>query len=169
MRLHDTLTGQDVWKKEYPAESAAVRSFTPEYAAAVSPDGKFEVLAVKTGKSVFAGQIDAANAAAHARDLQKPVLLADGERFYLVLNKGGNPNPNRNYGVVPEVHRRDRGRLLLRPGDRQAAVVHRQAVPRTSNCWWTASPKCRPWWRARRSSPTTAPASTSTRDHRGQG
>lgn len=97
LRLYDPLTGKDIWRKDYPGESSVLRSIAPEYAAAIKPDGKFEVLAIKTGKPVFAGQVDAANVAAHTKELQKPVLLADAERFYVVLNNGKSANPNRNY------------------------------------------------------------------------
>ncbi len=97
LRLYDPLTGKDVWKKDYPAEATVVRSLAPEFVAAIEPGGRFDVLAVKTGKVVFQGQIDKANVAAHAKELQRPVLLVDDARFYLVLNTGKNANPNRYY------------------------------------------------------------------------
>jgi outer membrane protein assembly factor BamB len=100
LRLYDPLTGQDVWSKGYPADAAVLHSHLPEVTGAIKADGAFEVLAIKTGKPVFAGQIDKGNAADHAKDLVKPVLLGDGERFYLVLNKAGNANAGRNYNYM---------------------------------------------------------------------
>jgi outer membrane protein assembly factor BamB len=97
VRLYDPLTGKDLWKKDYPSEAAVLRSLTPEFVAAMEPDGRFDVLSVKTGKPVFQGQIDKANVNTHAKELQRPVLLVDDARFYLVLNTGKNANPNRYY------------------------------------------------------------------------
>lgn len=97
LRLYDPLTGRDIWKKTFSAGSTVLESIDPEFTSAIQPDGKFEVLAVKSGKLVFSGSIDAANVPAHTKDLQKPVLLVDRERFYLVLNTNKSANAQRNY------------------------------------------------------------------------
>jgi tetratricopeptide (TPR) repeat protein len=97
VRLYDPLTGKDVWRKDYPGESSVLRSIAPEFVGAIEPDGRFDVLSVKSGKVAFQGQIDKANAATHAKELQRPVLLVDDARFYLVLNTGKNASPNRYY------------------------------------------------------------------------
>lgn len=97
LRLYDPLTGKNIWSRDYAAKSSVLRSTDQSLTAMISPNGKFEVVDVKSGRVVFTGQIDTANVAAHARELQRPVLLVDRQRFYLVLNNGKSANPNRYY------------------------------------------------------------------------
>jgi outer membrane protein assembly factor BamB len=94
LRLYDPLTGTDVWKKDYPAAGTALLKTTdPETTGALAPDGKFEVLETRTGKSLFKGQVDPDRVAAHMKTasgemaVTGPVLLDDAERYYLFLNR----------------------------------------------------------------------------------
>ena len=97
LRLYDPLTGQDVWRKEYPAKALFLKTFDRDLTGCLTPDGKFEILAARTGKTLLQGGLDPERAAAHMKspggaEVTSPVLLADAERFYLFLNRNQDPN-----------------------------------------------------------------------------
>lgn len=110
IRLYDPLVGKDIWKKDYAAmpepddyksrglefngQAKLIKTFTNDLTGAFQRDGKFELLDVNTGKVVFKSAIDAENADLHAGSTGLPVLLADSERYYLVLNKNADNNRN---------------------------------------------------------------------------
>jgi hypothetical protein len=103
LRLYDPLSGADVWKKEYPAAGTVLlKTLDPETTGVLSPDGKFEVLQTRTGKSLFKGAVDADRVNAHmktasgAMAVTSPVLLADADRYYVFLNR----NPDAGRGPV---------------------------------------------------------------------
>jgi hypothetical protein len=91
LRLYDPLAGKDVWRKEFPRDTVLIKTLDPELTGAMMSDGTFEVLSARTGQSVFRGGIDKDRAAAHMSDPAggrvSPLILADGERFYLFLNR----------------------------------------------------------------------------------
>ncbi|CAN5220212.1 hypothetical protein BH11PLA2_BH11PLA2_02990 [soil metagenome] len=113
LRLYDPLTGKDLWKKEYEpvpepedyksrglefnGQAKLIRTFTGDITGAFRRDGSFEVLNVRTGAVLFKGQIDKANAELHAGMAGQPTLLADADRYYLILNKTADPNGRNNY------------------------------------------------------------------------
>ena len=107
LRLVDPTTGRDVWKQEAPATSLVLKTLDPELCGFLNQDGTFEVFESRTGKSLLKAGVDADRVDAHLKDetgkfaVTKPLLLADGERFYLFLNR--DPKPNNNvpfYGGV---------------------------------------------------------------------
>ncbi len=111
LRLYDILDGKDVWAKQYPAESAVFETVDPDLTGVVSGDGKIEVLAARTGKSLFAAAADAKKVKEHVQDekgkfdVVKPLLMADGERYFMFLNrdqaKNNNGNSAENSGASP--------------------------------------------------------------------
>ena len=98
LRLYDPLAANDIWKKEYPADATLLKSYVPDSVAMLKVDGRFDVLANATGKVQFEGRIDEANLAAHMKGLHVPILVADGERYYVVLNRTANANRQVNWG-----------------------------------------------------------------------
>lgn len=100
LRLYDILDGKDVWAKQYPADSAVFETVDPDLTGVVSGDGKIEVLAARTGKPLFAGAVDAKKVKEHLHDekgkfdVVKPLLMADGERYYTFLNQDVAKNNN---------------------------------------------------------------------------
>jgi outer membrane protein assembly factor BamB len=95
-RLHDPLTGKDVWSHTSSAKSVVFKSYHDDFTGVVTETGEIRVLNSKTGQDVGTFQVDAENVSAHTKDLEQPYLLADEERFYFMLNRKGAQNQNRN-------------------------------------------------------------------------
>src|SRR5690606_26471793 len=97
LRLYDPLTGEDVWKREFPGQALLLKTLDTNLTGCLTPDGKFEVLAVRTGETMFKGGIDADRVDSHIKGpdgkvvVTNPVLLADPDRFYLFLNREAGP------------------------------------------------------------------------------
>ncbi|HET6572903.1 MAG TPA: PQQ-binding-like beta-propeller repeat protein [Fimbriiglobus sp.] len=98
LRLYDPLTGKDVWKKAYPAPgSVLLKTTDPESTGVLAPDGTFEVLATRTGQSLFKGAVDPGRVDDHMQTaagvmaVTEPLLLADADRYYLFLNRPPEP------------------------------------------------------------------------------
>jgi outer membrane protein assembly factor BamB len=93
LKLYDILDGKDVWAKQYPADSAVFDPVDPTLTGVVSADGDVEVLDARTGKPLLTAKVDAGRAAEHLKDdkgkfaVVKPLLMADGERYYVFLNR----------------------------------------------------------------------------------
>jgi outer membrane protein assembly factor BamB len=100
LRLYDCLEGKDVWSKEYPADSAAFDTLDPELTGVVTAEGKIDILNARTGTPLQQVTVDAKKVDEHVKDtkgkfnLARPLLLADGDRFYTFLNRDGRNNPN---------------------------------------------------------------------------
>jgi outer membrane protein assembly factor BamB/tetratricopeptide (TPR) repeat protein len=79
LRLHDVLTGKDVWEKKFPAGSRAVRSEDPSLAAVVDPDGRVSILDAASGRRLTSVTMN-------PKDLNKGTqlrLLQDRAQFYI--------------------------------------------------------------------------------------
>lgn len=99
LRLYDVLTGQDVWKKEYPEKSLTLKTLEPDVTGCLAPNGAMEVLNSRTGEVLFKAKLDADRAEAHLKNVTEPLLLSDAERYFLFLNRGdGNHQPA--YGTM---------------------------------------------------------------------
>jgi outer membrane protein assembly factor BamB len=103
LRLYDPLSGADVWTKEFPtAGTVLLKTLDPETTGVLAPDGKFEVLQTRTGKTLFKGAVDADRIDDHMKTasgtmaVTSPILLADADRYYLFLNR----NPDAGRGPV---------------------------------------------------------------------
>jgi hypothetical protein len=108
LRLYDILEGKDVWAKEYPAESVPFKSFDPEFCGVVTPEGKIQILASRTGKVLLDSKVEDKSKTEHLQVAGKfavlnPVLLTDGERFFAFLNRDdkGQNNPANYWGNMP--------------------------------------------------------------------
>jgi outer membrane protein assembly factor BamB/tetratricopeptide (TPR) repeat protein len=115
LRLYDPLTGHDVWKKSYPAKSQTVRTLDPELTGCLTPDGKLELLASRTGEVISSAELDGAYKATHlpadpgigrsANTVNAPTVLLDADRVYLFLNRLDNSARNPNGFFAPGVRR----------------------------------------------------------------
>jgi outer membrane protein assembly factor BamB len=97
LRLYDPLTGKDVWRKTYDPGSVLLSTIDTSLTGEVRPDGRFEVLDALTGKVLFEGKTDADKVADHVKGLQSAQLLADADRYYLLLNNNRPANNRINY------------------------------------------------------------------------
>jgi outer membrane protein assembly factor BamB len=104
MRLYDILTGKDDWRKEIEGNALLLRCEDPGLTGYVSDKGDVVVFSVKDGKEVFAGKLDEKKLAEHMAKVESPVLLADRERFYVMLNRPlENNNFNQNPSLTPGI------------------------------------------------------------------
>jgi outer membrane protein assembly factor BamB len=88
LRLYDLATGKDVWKKTFPAKAVPIASpLSADWGGYLKPDGTAEVFSVKTGETVAALKLDPKNAEAQLKVCVGAQLLADADRFYLILDR----------------------------------------------------------------------------------
>jgi len=102
IKLYDVIEGKAKWSREFPEGSYAFKSYEPETIAVLNKDGKMEVLASRTGKTLVKGAVPADKLQAHLEEKGKfaatnPILLADAERFYLFLSKPANNQAQVNW------------------------------------------------------------------------
>jgi outer membrane protein assembly factor BamB/tetratricopeptide (TPR) repeat protein len=104
LRLYDVLTGKDVWKQEFAANSIALRSEDPSLAGALEPNGDVTVINLNTRKVLMKFINKDSDPLLQLRpeqltNLQEVHLLNDREHFYLLLNKA----PEQGVNVIPYV------------------------------------------------------------------
>ncbi|MCS7045442.1 MAG: PQQ-binding-like beta-propeller repeat protein [Gemmataceae bacterium] len=125
LRLYDILSGKDVWSRTFTGPVSVLKTEDPTLTGVIdSATGKVMVLESATGKELLSS-----NVVQHRitlddlKNLQSPLLLADRERFYVMLNQaidtnkvgGGVLHNNFNNGLrclpvngwVVAFHRRD--------------------------------------------------------------
>lgn len=100
LRLYDLATGKDVWKKEYEAKAVPITSpLNADWTGFIKPDGTAEVFSVRTGETVATLKIDAKNLEAHVTPCVGAQVLADNDRFYLILDR--DPSAASTNGTRP--------------------------------------------------------------------
>jgi outer membrane protein assembly factor BamB len=57
--LYDPLTGKDVWKHDFPANTRSLKSYDDDLTGALGPDGKVVVLDAHTGRKVMEAEVEA--------------------------------------------------------------------------------------------------------------
>ncbi len=90
-RLYDTVTGKDVWRKEFGAGAIPVKTQNPEWVGFVLTTGELTVLSGRTGEPVGGGRVDEFKREEHMKGCTEAVLLHDAERFFLVLDRESGP------------------------------------------------------------------------------
>jgi outer membrane protein assembly factor BamB len=93
VRLYDLYTGKDVWKRDLEADGWVLKSEDEAYTGYVTRAGDVVVLNAADGKDVFRAKLDPARVAKHTEKVNEVLLFADGERFFVMLNRpheGGN-------------------------------------------------------------------------------
>ena len=100
LRMYDLATGKDVWKKEFDAKAIPISApLNSEWTGFVKADGSAEVFSVKTGASVAKFQIDPKNAEAQLKSCNGAQVLADADRYYLILDR--DPSAGSTNGTRP--------------------------------------------------------------------
>ncbi len=89
LRLYDVLTGKDLWKETFPANSTALKTEDPDLAGMVEPDGKVRVFNLATGKPVLSARVDDPK---HVEKMLSIHLVGDGRDYYLLCNGPADPN-----------------------------------------------------------------------------
>jgi outer membrane protein assembly factor BamB len=102
VRFYDLATGKDVWKREYDPKSIPIGSpLHAEWTGVLKSDGTAEILAVKTGDVVAKLALDPK----HVEEQMKPCggaqLLADADRFYLILDRDAAAGSTNGTRPVP--------------------------------------------------------------------
>jgi hypothetical protein len=63
----------------------------------LEPTGQFRVVETQQGQVQFTAQVDAAQVAAHVKPSTEPRMLADGQRYFLLLNRSSEAENRRGY------------------------------------------------------------------------
>ena len=87
VRLYDLFTGKDLWKRDLGADGWMLRSEDDAYTGYVTAAGDVVVVSATDGKDVFKAKLDAAKMGKHLEKVHEAMLFADGERFFVMLNK----------------------------------------------------------------------------------
>lgn len=88
VRLYDILKGNDVWSKQFAAGAQILHTEDPHIAGVIEPNGKLTVLNAQTGNELISTSLVQGRIALQdLKGLQEPLLLQDGERFYVALNQ----------------------------------------------------------------------------------
>lgn len=100
LRLYDMATGKDVWKKEFDAKSIPISSpLNAEWTGFLTSDGTAEVFSVRTGELITKLKVDGKERDAHLKSCVGAQILADADRYYLVLDR--DPNAASANGIRP--------------------------------------------------------------------
>jgi outer membrane protein assembly factor BamB/tetratricopeptide (TPR) repeat protein len=88
VRLYDILSSKDIWSKQFPLGSYVLKTEDPNITGILDPLGQLTVLDVATGNvlvnsNVVQGRITLQD----LKSLENPLLLQDGDRYYVALNK----------------------------------------------------------------------------------
>ena len=87
LRLFDVASGKNIWMKEYDSKAVPLKSTNPEWTGYVKSNGDVEILNTATGKPVSSFKLDAKLSEAHLKGCVEAQLLADSDRFYVVLDR----------------------------------------------------------------------------------
>jgi len=87
VRLYDLFTGKDLWKRDLGADGWLLRGEDDAYTGFVTAAGEVVVLSATDGKEVFRAKLDEAKAAKHLEKVNDPMLFADKDRFFVMLNR----------------------------------------------------------------------------------
>ena len=97
LHLYDVQTGQDVWKKTFPAHSIVLESGVPELTAVASPDGGVTVVDLAARKELVRLALDDPK---HLDKVTRGILLRDRTQYYLAFQSSdaaatvvGDPSP----------------------------------------------------------------------------
>jgi outer membrane protein assembly factor BamB len=100
IRLYDLFTGKDVWKKDLGADGWQLRSEDDSYTGYVTTAGEVVVLNSSDGKEVFKSKLDDAKKGQHLEKINDAVLLVDGDRFFVMLNRPSEGNNRFGYNPI---------------------------------------------------------------------
>ncbi len=93
LRYYDILAGKDIWSKDFPAGSHVLHTEDRTITGVVDLKGNLTVLNAETGKNLLTTNICQHRITTEdLRNLRNPLLLQDGERYYIALNKPIDPS-----------------------------------------------------------------------------
>lgn len=102
LRLYDMATGKDAWKKEYDAKAVPIASpLNAQWTGFIKPDGTAEVFAIKNGETIVTLKLDPKVAAEQMKDCIGATVLADADRFYLILDRDPSKPATNGSRAVP--------------------------------------------------------------------
>lgn len=124
LRLYDIVTGKDIWSKKFDPSSIVLRTDDPSLTGVIDLKGNIVVLDAANGAEIQTGNVIHRKIGLdNVKGLQNPLLLADADRFYVVLSKpvdagkfvGGGVHNNFSNGLrcypvngwVAALHRKD--------------------------------------------------------------
>ncbi len=90
LRLYDILLGKDLWRKTFEPQALALHADDPHLTGAIGPSGKVVLLEVPSGRELFQASVVSPESRVRPDDLKnlsKPLLLRDRDRFYVALNQ----------------------------------------------------------------------------------
>jgi len=88
LRVYDVFSGKDLWTKNCPADTLALKSETPELGGVVDPKGNVTIYDLRARQVVLEAQVQQA----HVEKLKDAYVLADRDQYYLIFNKPLDPN-----------------------------------------------------------------------------
>jgi outer membrane protein assembly factor BamB len=94
MRLYDVPTGKELWKRTFDNDPAVLQTEDPNYCGVIERDtGKLILLDATDAKEILKSNMKQYRVdAMDLKELHQPLLLDDGEQFYVALNtKWMNP------------------------------------------------------------------------------
>src|SRR5262249_3884462 len=88
MRLYDVPTGKDLWKRTFDGDPAVLQTEEPYYCGVVErATGKLTLVDLRTFKGVLNTDMKQFRVSAEdLKELDHPVLLDDGQYFFVALN-----------------------------------------------------------------------------------
>jgi outer membrane protein assembly factor BamB/tetratricopeptide (TPR) repeat protein len=88
LHLYDILSGKDVWTKAFPQGTVPLHTEDRNITGVIEPNGTLTVLDAETGKELISTNLAQGRITQQdIKGLKDPLLLQDGERFYVALNK----------------------------------------------------------------------------------
>ncbi len=95
LRLVDALSCREIWHRDFPANTVTVKT-DDRSVGAINPDGRFTLFNVEDGAIRLESQLGAER----VLKLQDATLLDDRDRYYLVLNRRPEGNPEWSCAVA---------------------------------------------------------------------
>jgi outer membrane protein assembly factor BamB/tetratricopeptide (TPR) repeat protein len=92
LRLYDIPTGKDVWARSFDAKAVVLRADDPRLTGVVEPSGKVSILDARTGAGLAeANALQGRVTKDDLTNLERPLVLADRDHFYVALNHPTDP------------------------------------------------------------------------------
>ncbi|HYV37265.1 MAG TPA: hypothetical protein VE988_16275, partial [Gemmataceae bacterium] len=94
MRLHDVPTGKELWKRTFANDPAVLTTDDPHQCGVIEREtGKLTLLEALTGQEIVVANMKQYRVSdADLKGLNNPVLVDDGEQFFVALNTKDNPS-----------------------------------------------------------------------------
>jgi outer membrane protein assembly factor BamB/tetratricopeptide (TPR) repeat protein len=148
LRLYDIVAGKDVWSKVFDPAAVVLRTEDPGLTGVIDAKGTATVLDAATGQEILSSSVLGGRIGPdEIKSLKDPLLLADADRFYFMLNRpteggklaGGQVHSNFSNGLrcipvngwVVALHRKD--------GERRVGE-HAKAFKKGEFAWHSLSP-----------------------------